>query len=296
MQISQVTTVMGRKANVESHIQMWLDSGVDEVVLVDWNCNEHTGAAILQSKLGSDPRLTIVRVPDHGTVNGKRQVMAGNHFHLTKARNTGALAARHELLFFLDADCWASPALIQSIKEQANQCEEMGMKAPDLLVGGGHITDADYVQGRLPTTWTVDGQCFVHNAIFRRINGYCEEHWEWGGESYDLYWRILSAGGKVGRFIPSMVHHAPHPDDQRQQHLLRKWGEHKRENVFGESLTQLEQYRRLSTTRVDPRANKGLLHAARVTPGATLGFSGGLADNLRLFRGGRQKLWRDEIL
>jgi hypothetical protein len=111
MRITQVTTVKDRREHVLRHIGRWLASGIDELVLVDWNCPEETGKQIAQSATPGIRRAEM-------SPSSMSRKLAGESFHLTKARNVGALAARHELLLFMDADTWASESFIERPKKR----------------------------------------------------------------------------------------------------------------------------------------------------------------------------------
>src|SRR5206468_2493034 len=106
----------------------------------------------------------------HGlTVVIVKPELAGKFFHLTRARNIGAQAAKHEVLYFQDADVWVTSSFIERVN---NKLESSSL---DLLVNRLEASDADVIHKPntdLPIDWVRDGQCFIKNYLFYSMNGY----------------------------------------------------------------------------------------------------------------------------
>lgn len=274
---SQITTVKGRREHVQKHLSRWLDTGIEELVLVDYACPDGTAEWVLNHPTyGRDPRITVVRVPRAARCGGELVQMAGDQFHLTRARNVGALAARHELLLFLDADCWVTPFWVEQRRRSAGPLGNDN--SPDLWVSGPQACDDEMIKSKLPYNWSRDGQCLIRQPMFHRINGYNENHQEWGGESYDLYVRAVTAGARVAYFDSSGLFVTAHSDTDRSRFLRTplKDCDNARELRYRRSLQSLQHQRR----------------SERANPGREIGFAPKLASHLKLFRGGQQRAWR----
>lgn len=212
MGISQITTVKGRWSDVESRLAGWLNSHIDELVVVDVDCPEDTSKRLLSGRFARHPKLTVVTLGPEP---------AGPYFNHAFARNVGAQAARHEWLQFLDADCRFSVRACDKL--QALCCPELeedpdDREPPlDLILCCG-IQDGDHAH--LPGTWTVDGQCLVRNAIFHSVNGYNETCSSgFGAEAYDFYQRAAHVTDRIRRISRAEILHEPHGDDVRDRFL-----------------------------------------------------------------------------
>ncbi len=274
--ITQVTTCKGRRELVEKHITRWLDSGVDELVLVDYACPEHTGKALLRTSAGNDPRVTIVQVPEFVVHPSKKMIhIAGSTFNLCRARNIGILAARHDYTFMLDADCWVTPSFIEDVKARLSPEDEE--PAADLLVAGHHVFRQDG-SSQLPCTWVKDGQCVVRTSMLHAVHGYNEIHNDWGGESYDLYLRLKAhfPSAHVDNFASPLLQATPHDDQSRFQYYEP-----------APNTTRETHYKQSSKFLADQRS----CHT-RSMPGRMMGPAEKLQRYLILHRGGVQRPWR----
>lgn len=91
------------------NLPKWLESGIDELVLVDWGCPGHcTHAVYQQGSIFRHPKLTIVKVSEKIT---------GPFFSLGRARNLGARVAKHEIVMMMDADCYAEKRHVRDIRK-----------------------------------------------------------------------------------------------------------------------------------------------------------------------------------
>jgi hypothetical protein len=264
LRISQVTTVKGRREHVQKHLNRWLNSGIDELVVVDYACPQST-AVYLTEQARRDPRITVVKVPE---------AVTGPFFNLSKARNIGALAARHELFAFVDADCWVTESWMEGVRTKMST----GHTPPELMISNRQACDEQTIySNELPFSWVRDGQCVISNHSFHELHGYTERHANWGGENYDLYVRAAEFGTRIGSFEGIGMTLCPHADTMRDQHLEHKFGpDNTRQARFSLSLRRLKHLRRL------PRA----------TPGHAMGVNRKESLQLRLFRGGRERTWR----
>jgi glycosyltransferase involved in cell wall biosynthesis len=263
MGITQVTTCKGRLEYISKNIKRWLNSGIDELVLVDFNCPQETGYRIAydyKDTLG----LTVVII---------KPELAGDFFHLTKARNVGAIAAKHEVLFFCDADTWTTSIFIE---KQRSQFEDRGV---DLLINRVEASRENTIHrstSDIPVQWGLDGQCFIKNSLLYSLNGYNESHQNWGGESYDLYIRASNVGAKIAQFDKTGIIITPHNDTVRNTHLRNQFDSPDRKNYFLKSLRYLKRNRKIS----------------RVNPGKRFGADVKDSDHITLFRNGKQRVWR----
>jgi glycosyltransferase involved in cell wall biosynthesis len=263
MGISQITTCKGRLEHVGKHIKRWLASGIDELVLVDFNCPQETGYRIAydyKDALG----LTVVII---------KPELAGEFFHLTRARNIGAIASRHDVLFFCDADIWTTSTFIEKAR---TQFEEKGV---DLLVHRVESCNESNIHRAgtdVPVQWCIDGQCFIKNSLLYSLNGYNESHFNWGGESYDLYIRSSNVGAKIGCFDRQGLVITPHNDTLRNEHLKSTFETIDRKNYYSRSLRFLKRNRKIS----------------RVNPGKRFGVDLKESNQIVLFRNGKQRVWR----
>lgn len=248
MGISQITTCMGRKSHVLKNISRWLSTDIDELVVVDYGCPEQITKELIPYA-DRDPRITLVQVSPS----------AAKTFHLTKARNIGAQAARYELLFFCDADAWTTQFFMEKIRQKFDD------GGTDLMVSDlsvcGEVKDTEGLD--LPLSWCTDGQCILRNPLFYMLNGYNERFAEWGAESYDLYTRCLLAGAKVAEFGERAIHTTPHDDHMRDKFHEEKWSDltNGRLAQFRRSMHMLERWR-----KHDFRANAGMTMGMPMDP------------------------------
>jgi len=273
--ITQVTTCKGRRDLVEKNISRWLASGIDELVIVDYACPESTGKALLRTSFGSDPRVTIVQVPEFVIHQQKTLHFAGTTFNLCRARNIGVMAARHTYTFMLDADCWVTPSFLEDVQSRLNP--EDGLPEADLLVSGFHVFK-DGSTNQLPCTWVKDGQCIVRTSMLHAIHGYNELHGNWGGESYDLYLRLKAHFPHMhtDQFESRLLQSTPHDDETRFRYY----------SMLPETSRE-SQYRASSNFLSGQRE----CHS-RSMPGRMMGPAEKLQRHLVLHRGGIQRPWR----
>ena len=148
-------------------------------------------------------------------------------FGLARARNTGARAARHDILVFLDCDMmpeaewlaaharWhhvVSDALTLGFRKHV---EVDGIDAAAIrrrkgaladLFAGRPVTRPEWIEGIMRRTddltsphddlsQAVTGSVGVSRAFFEEVGAYDESFTEWGGEDTELGWRAFNSGG-----------------------------------------------------------------------------------------------------
>ncbi len=67
------------------------------------------------------------------------------------------------------------------------------------------ITAVSTLHYELPYNNLVGGVLAVNTDAFRKINGYSNLFWGWGGEDDDFYLRLTNAGFKVQRGDPKIA-------------------------------------------------------------------------------------------
>jgi hypothetical protein len=247
--ITQVTTCKGFLDSVKKNLPRWFESGVDQIVIVDWACPEKVAEHCWEYVKQDSYRLKVLRVPPE---------TAGETFHLTRARNLGAKVADNDILFFCDADAFAFPHIFDDVRSRFSRRNN----PVDLLVADKLIASESYVHhpfADVPMQWGLHGQCFIRQSTFHSLNGYAERHKEWGGESYDLYIRSGAAGKVIESLKPCGIHVTPHSDTVRDRYLPRHFAgvDGGRRSQFCRSINNLMKYRR--NVRANPGIRSGQL-------------------------------------
>lgn len=167
--------------------QDYIPETIDHLRTAEGFLKAHADAAvqILVVDNGStDQTVTVAR--DRGVV-----VICEADHNIAKARNTGARAAAHDVLIFLDADTLVPPALLVRIGE--------AMIDPGCVGGAvdaAHRPARALVRAYLKL-WRVlgllaamaQGACqFCRRQIFIELGGYDEALYM--GEDVDFYWRL----------------------------------------------------------------------------------------------------------
>lgn len=249
-QVSQVTTVKDRSADVLRNLPRWVASGVDEIILVDWDDPDHIGLKLVQDCGKQYPQLNVLKLSPEIT---------GPYFHLTRARNLGARATRHEIIFFCDADAYATARGIDNAREAFEAGDT------DLMVGGEEHAYLEQLMDVppyiLPGTFDLDGQCFCRNSLFYAINGYNEDLVNWGAESYDFYLRARQYQARPLTVERGDVKIDTHKDEVRDRHLKIKFNEQNtRQSLYAENYAKARKGRR--HFRATPgRPNSSVLQA-----------------------------------
>lgn len=205
--ITQVTTVKGRYDSVRKNIKRWLDSGIDQLVIVDYNCPEETTKKLLNLPYKNDPRLVLMRLTEQ---------LTGPFYNHAHARNCGAQCARHEYLFFLDADCIAAKGFIDKCKEDIDRTGADVITAVKPCVD---VPDLGYMRS-LPIDWSIDGQLLLRNAALFDVNGFSELlNGAWSAVNYDMLLRLKDRESKFLFVDKSTIRHEAHSDEVRSKYL-----------------------------------------------------------------------------
>lgn len=274
MHISQITTVKGRKNDLLSNLPRWLDTPINQIILVDFACPEHTGKAVLDSKYGSDARVTVLIVDPE---------IAGPFYNHGFARNIGASIAKNDLLFFLDSDCRYNSDLLEFAEEKR---EDFGFAhrmviTPCELSTTGHGISEFMLKRGIPDKHQVAGQVIISNSIFYNINGFSEEHNLWGMETYDLLIRSEQSGVQfysvADKLNLNWVYHRDHSDELIDRYLPMNFEtQEDKEKAFLRSFWFYFR-RRLRTFRAQPGRRFGIDEPTR---------------KITMFVGGQFKLFR----
>jgi glycosyltransferase involved in cell wall biosynthesis len=156
-------------------------------------------------------------IPRAGLEQEHVVVIDSRPFHLTKARNTGARAAKQtdgpDYLLFIDADIvMADGPLFVKPLEAGPDCV---LDAPHAILDlrpslGGQRDPERTVRG-------LRGTHFVKPELFFKINGYNQQMKGWGYEDLDLFGRYARASGNVAYYDRSALRHQVHSDMVRRQ-------------------------------------------------------------------------------
>jgi glycosyltransferase involved in cell wall biosynthesis len=147
-----------------------------QVIVVDNGSTDRTAA------IARDRGLAVIKEPDH---------------QIAKVRNTGARAADHDILIFLDADTLVPPALLVHIGEAMADPRCIGG-----AVDAGHRPEHSLLKVYLRLWRAVgtiaamaQGACqFCRREVFFELGGYGETlHM---GEDVDFYWRLRTLASR----------------------------------------------------------------------------------------------------
>ncbi len=149
------------------------------------------------------------------------------HLPLAAARNTGARAATHDLVLFLDVDCIPGPTYFETLIRHLVETGGLVMGTPRYLQNsvGGDLTESTLTTHSLPhpdrpplesdltTTphyhlfWSL---CFgIHRRDFERIGGFDETFTGYGGEDTDFAFTARERG-ILFHLSSATVYHQPH--------------------------------------------------------------------------------------
>lgn len=259
MQITQITTSKGRYDDVIKNLPYWLNSGIKQLVLVDFFCPDNTGKRLLDTKFGSDPRLTIIIVGP---------AVAGPFYNHSKARNIGVTAAQNEALSFIDADIKTTEYYVK--------LQTQSFKGGADVVCGVPKNFSEHNESfstAIPETYRFDGQIAVRNAVFYDLNGF-DESAGWGVEGYDFLLRCRLREKTVIRRIeqvPWIAHTPVHDHADIDKFLSVKLVDPAK--VYVDSWTRAAYNRKLTL---------------RAQPGQIFGLNG-KGDGIALYKNGIHK-------
>lgn len=182
--ISAVVTCKGRLEHLAQTLPALHQSGVKEIILVDYDCPDKCGLWA-ESKF---PSVKVIYVSDKPL------------FNRSDARNTGARAASCEWLLFIDADVHPRPAFSSWAEKSlvANRiylCEDSG--SPPI--------------NRMP------GIILTPRFAFEKVGGYDTHFIGWGGEDEELNWRLSRLGIRIEKYPSALFDLIPHSDALRTE-------------------------------------------------------------------------------
>jgi glycosyltransferase involved in cell wall biosynthesis len=177
IEVAFITVSKGRLHHIRQTLPLIVAQRPAEIIVVDYGCPQQTGAWVAESH----PTARVVRVDDD----------AG--FCLARARNIGARHCRSPWLFFIDADVEVKPGLVEWASQKASPTHY-------------------YVVAGQPKE--LAGTVLVHRQAFKSVFGYDEVFRGWGGEDFDLYHRLTSAGFCRSN-LPALLAPVLHEDAER---------------------------------------------------------------------------------
>lgn len=185
--ISIVCAAKNRSNALRVSLASWLvSSGVDEIVVVDWDSDEP-----LSPMASLDPRVRVVRVDNEP------------RFHLSAAFNLAADLAAGDTLLKLDADYVLNPFY--------DFIRWVSLPADSFVTG--------HFQHGGPFLAYLHGLVYVRKEHWQRIHGYNENLTNYGWDDDDFYLRLVQSG--LQRAIlnppPIFAFHIPHNDTFRSQ-------------------------------------------------------------------------------
>jgi hypothetical protein len=179
-----VVTCKGRLAALRETLPSLVATGC-EVVLVDFDCPDRSG----DWASAAHPSVRVVRVAD------------APRFHLTRARNLGAAAARQPWLCFIDADIAVAPGFLAAVQPL--------LSGARLLMNQGDPA-------------ALFGTSVMARADFERVGRFDEVMEGWGAEDRDLYVRLVRAGVRAQALPPGTFRALPHDDEARVRFYAEK--------------------------------------------------------------------------
>jgi hypothetical protein len=185
--VSIVSACMNRQGNLLKVLPSWLESGADEIIIVDWSSADPVWPLLAHI---DDPRLKVVRI-DHE----KKWI-------LTHAFNIGLRLARHEVVFKLDAD-------IRIEKDFFAR----NPVPPGTFVRGFWKSAVDAGQSDQKY---INGSFGCRKSDLRAACYYDERIVTYGWDDSDLYGRLSHGLGLAGHLLDhESLHHLEQNDAQR---------------------------------------------------------------------------------
>ena len=180
VKISLVTTCKGRLSYLRESIPTWLDLdyGNYEIIVVDYDCPDHTGTFIKRNR---DIYLKKSKVKALKVVNVHHKPC----FNLNDARNRGIEAAGSGLVFMVDSDiCFKDRNILKKVEENHLRGKVFFTASP--VLHSGHAEAVDYYWLGFQTAVHVPALLPMVSETIGLSGTVCFEkrHWEAAGK-YD---------------------------------------------------------------------------------------------------------------
>jgi glycosyltransferase involved in cell wall biosynthesis len=204
MKVSIITTCKGRLHHLKEVLPTWLEQQgktTYEIIVVDYA--DPDGSYDYVASL-DNPKVKAIKATD-----------CGDYFNLSRARNIGALEARGDILFFLDADAYLEPKFLH-------------YHVSKVLVDGSYVTGWGYGDGT--------GCCLVWKRDFLAVRGYNEVVDGWGFDDIDFYYRLDQKFSIDHRKFSFGLTTIKHSDDERVSFYRN--GNLSRSNALNEQKTK----------------------------------------------------------
>lgn len=180
-----ITTCKGRLHHLQRTLPRMVEVANAEVIVVDYGCEQGTAEWVRHHF----PQVKLVEVRDDPG------------FCVARARNKGADTTSAPWLLFIDADVIIDPKFIDWFTFHADAA---GFYLPS------------------PPTMQTFGTMLCTRAAVKRVGGYDEAFRGWGGEDWDLYFRLRRAGLAERTYPGEFVKAIDHGNDERTTFYQQK--------------------------------------------------------------------------
>ncbi|MEO1857600.1 MAG: glycosyltransferase [Rubritalea sp.] len=220
------------------------------VIVCVYNGVQRVGGAVESLRNLNYPNYEVL-VVDDGSTDGTLELLEqfdfiriihSAHLGLSVARNSGASAAKGEILSYIDDDCEADRDYLYWLAKAyaANDWGACGgpnipppAEVEDEAVvacapgAPSHVMLSDVEAEHIPGC-----HLSVRKAVFDEIGGFGEQYWV-AGDDVDFCWRLREAGYKIGFHGGSFVWHRRRTNWKR--YLKQQWGYGRAESLLMES-------------------------------------------------------------
>ena len=188
--VSFVTVSMNREKNLLRALPTWLETDVDEIIVVDWSSKENLAEKI---QAFNDSRITVIQINEEET------------WVLTHAFNVGLKLACREKIYKIDSDILLKKDFISKNKINENEFIRGFWKS---AIDAGD-EDQKYVNGTFG----------AFNKNLKNIGYYDERIMTYGWDDTDIYYRLVNHEGLVGKYIEyGTIFHQEQEQDDRIKH------------------------------------------------------------------------------
>jgi glycosyltransferase involved in cell wall biosynthesis len=187
--LSLVTTCKGRLHHLKQTLPLMVAMPDVEVIVVDYGCPQGAAAWVRETH----PKVKVIEVTDDPG------------FHLSRARNIGGREATAPWILFIDVDVLIDNTFSLWFREHARY-------------GSYYLPE--------PLDLEAFGTVLCSKTSFDLVDGYDEAFRGWGGEDWDLYYRLRRAGLIQGSYPLNLVDPIRHEDAERYTFHTAKSKEH----------------------------------------------------------------------